>query len=519
MEVKTARLTKQVVCVLIHRTGVLQKGRKVLSKSSRRKKKKRTTISALQVILLLLVLALIGSAVLFFTDIFGVASSVRNLLTGSQVEIIDEFGIHQITGDYTINEPDQKLEDTHISGNLYLGPGIGDGSVDLINVAVDGSVLVQGGGLNTIYIRDCSLNELKLNRPLGEVRIVASGDSSIDKAVLETGSRLLNNPAPGFEGFITIEIMTAEQVKLNGNFEAIIVNVPDANLEINSLSVGKLAIIRQAGGTVVVFPSMGLIENLYLDGSAFLIGEYEVAKAYLSAPGISELSGTFNDAEIFAEAGHFKFLAGSLFKNLIVEYSALNNLMFMEAGSSITELVLNEATEIKGEGQIENLHINAAGSVLDQIPAEIDFGGDYVVMVAGHEITSPELLKALIKHGDPLYTPVTTANQDIIAPVPKPAPAPAPAPKPEPAPTPEPEPEPTPEPKPEPVPDPIREFIVEEGLTPGKKLVIVTLSVSDPQNYTVRVSGTALGYNYDARSFWGEIDTSLAERKNVEVIR
>ncbi len=488
-----------------------------MSKSSRRKKKKRTKIGALQVMLLILVLALIGSAALFFTDIFGVASSFRNLLTASQVEIIDEFGIRQITGDYTIDEPDQKLENTQISGNLYLGPGIGDGSVDLLNVAVEGSLLVQGGGLNTIYIRDCALAKLKLNRPDGEVRVVVSGDTSINHAVIETGGRLLNNPAPGYEGFAAVEIMTTEEVTLNGSFEAIIVNVPDANVEINSLSVGKLAVNRQAAGTVVVFPSMGLIENLYLDGSAFLIGEYEVAKAYLSAPGISELAGSFIQARITAEAGQFKLLTGSMFKELTVEKEALNNVLMMDEGSAITALELNEATEIKGEGLIEKLFVNAVGSSLEQIPAEITFSGDYMVTIAGFEITTPEMLKALIEHGDPLYAAASTADQETPAPAPKPAPAPtpAPAPKPEPAP----EPTPAPEPEPEPEPDPIREFIVEEGLTPGKKLVIVTLSVSDPQNYTVRVSGTALGYNYDARRFWGEIETSLAERKNVEVIR
>jgi hypothetical protein len=481
-----------------------------LSKSSRRKKKKRTTISALQVFLLVLVLALIGSVALFYTDIFGVASSVRNLLTASQVEIIDEFGIRQITGDYTINEPNQKLEDTQISGNLYLGPGIVDGSVELVNVAVGGSVLIQGGGLNTIYIRDCDLAQLKLNRPDGEVRVVVYGDTSINHAVIETGGRLLNNPAPGYDGFATIEIMTDEDIKLNGSFEAIIVNVPDANMEISSLSIGKLAINRQGAGSVVIFSSMGLIENLYLDGSAFLIGEYEVAKAYLSAPGFSELAGSFTQAGITSEAGQFKLLPGSLFKILTVEKEALNNLLIMDEGSTIKELELNEATEIKGEGLIEKLLVKSVGSSLEQIPAEISFSGDYMVTIAGFEITTPEMLKALVKHGDPLYATSATANQETSAPAPKPAPA-APAPKPEPAPTPEPE--------PEPEPDLISEFIVEEGLTPGKKLVIVTLSVSDPQNYTVRVSGTALGYNSDARRFWGEIEASQAELKNVEVIR
>jgi len=490
-----------------------------LTKSSRRKKKQRTKIGALQVMLLILTLALIGSAALFFTDFFDVASSVRNLLTASQVEIIDEFGIRQITGDYTIDEPDQKLEDTQISGNLYLGPGIGDGSVELSNVTVVGSVLVQGGGLNTIYIRDCIMIELKLNRPGGEVRIVASGDTAIDHAVIETSGSLLDNPAPGFEGFKQVEVMTTEELKLNGSFDTVIFNVPDAKVEINNAEINKLVINRQASGAMIVFPTAATIKNLYLDGATYLSGESTIERAYLSAPGMTELKGSYNQAKVTAEAGQFKIMSGTIISELTIEREALNNSITMEDDTLIAELTLNEATEIKGEGLIEKLFINAAGSTLEQIPGEIFFGGDFVVTIAGHEITTPDMLAALIEQGDPLYADSSSGNQETPTPAPKPAPAPAPAPKPEPAPEPEPVPAPEPAPEPVPEPDPIREFIVEEGLTPGKKLVIVTLSVSDPQNYTVRVSGTTLGYNPDAKRFWGEVETSLAERKNVEVIR
>jgi len=484
-----------------------------LTKSSRRKKKKRTKIGAPQVILLILSLALIGSAALFFTDIFGVATSVRNLLTASQVEIIDEFGIRQITGDYTIDEPDQKLEDTQISGNLYLGSGIGDGSVELTNVVVKGSVLVQGGGLNTVYIRDCTLAEIKLNRPDGKVRIVASGDTTVESAVIETGGSLLDSPAPGFEGFKFIEIMTTEELKLNGSFDTIIFNVPDAKVEINNAIINKLVINRQAAGTMIDFPSEATIKKLYLDGSTYLSGASIIEKAYLSAPGITELTGSFNQINVTAEAGQYKLMTGAAITELSIEKEALNNSLTMENDTLISELALNEATEVNGEGLIEKLFVNAAGSTLEQIPSEIVFGGDFVVTIAGQEITTPDMLAALIEQGDPLYADSANGNQAVTTPAPKPAPAPAPAPKPEPAP------EPTPVPEPEPEPDPISDFIVEEGLTPGKKLVIVTLSVTDPQNYTVRVSGTALGFNYDARRFWGEIEASQAERKNVEVIR
>ncbi len=490
-----------------------------MSRSSRRKKKKQTKISPLQVFLLILVLLVVGSAAIFFTDIFGVATSVKGLLTASRMELVDEFGIRQIAGDFTIDNPGEKLEDTHIGGNLYLAPGIGDGSVELINVAVEGSVLVQGGGRNTIYLRDCIIPELKVNRPDGEVRIVASGDTTIARTVIETGANLLENPAPGFEGYESVEIMTAEPVKLTGTFNTIIFNVPESNVELNSTALGRLIVTRPAAGSAITFPDGLVIESLYLDGAVFLLGRCTVNNAYLSAPGITELNGLFDLVTISAEAGQFEFLGESTVNGLIVEKEALNNVLTMPEKVSVTTLELNEATEVKGEGLIEMLIVNAAGSNLEQIPENIEFGGDYVVTIAGHEITTVEMLKALIEHGDPLYVASSGSSQGTSSPAPSPSPTPAPAPAPAPKPEPAPVPEPEPTPEPQPAPDPIRDFIVEEGLTPGKKLVIVALTASDPQNYTVQVSGTVLGYNADAKRFWGEVDADQALRSNVKISR
>jgi hypothetical protein len=50
-------------------------------------------------------------------------------------------------------------------------------------------------------------------------------------------------------------------------------------------------------------------------------------------------------------------------------------------------------------------------------------------------------------------------------------------------------------------------------------MVIVKLNASDPQNYTVKVAGTPLGYNADAKRFWGEIDEADALREKVVVSR
>ncbi len=63
----------------------------------------------------------------------------------------------------------------------------------------------------------------------------------------------------------------------------------------------------------------------------------------------------------------------------------------------------------------------------------------------------------------------------------------------------------------------IEDFLVEEGLSPGKKLVIVLLDTPEPDDYTVSVGNTELSYNEDIGGFRGEVDEDEAELGKVKV--
>ncbi len=484
-----------------------------MSRSARRNKRRKKKIGLPHLLISVALIIVVASIILFFTDSFGLASSLRGLITASSVEMIDSEGKRIIDGDFTIDTPDEKLEDMHIYGNLYLTAGIGDGSVDLVNITVDGSVLVQGGGLNSIYMHDCTFEGIKVNRTGGRVRLVASGETTAKKTVLETGAKLEENLDTGFDGFRSIEVMTADKTVLVGSFASIHISVKDADVEIDSEELDELVVTTSGAGTQIIFPDGMLINNLYLNGAAYLIGQVEVDEAYFSASGIIELSGDFKYARILAEAGQLDLKEESTFTELIVAKDAFNNVINLYEDVKITYLELNEAVEVKGEGEIEKVVINAPGSTMEQIPLEIEFLQEVSIFIAGHEISSPEMLKNLIEYGDPHYT----ASAETVAEPVTPAPEPEPEPESEPEPEPESEPEPEPEPEPKPEPDLVKDFMVEEGIIVGKKIVIVSLTVEDPQNYTVTVGDTQLPYKPEVKMFWGEVSEADAERSKVVV--
>lgn len=67
--------------------------------------------------------------------------------------------------------------------------------------------------------------------------------------------------------------------------------------------------------------------------------------------------------------------------------------------------------------------------------------------------------------------------------------------------------------------DLIKDFIVADGVAPGKKLVVVTLTVSDPQSYRVYIAGETLVYSAVVAGFSGEVGEENALQSKVAVLK
>jgi len=503
-----------------------------MGRSALRRKRRKRKISLFAIATSIVIFLVTFSAVVFFNDSFGFASSLRDLLTATRIEKVDAGGIQVIDGDYTIDNPGERLEDAQVTGNIYLGPGIGDGSVDLINVMVDGSVLVRGGGMNSVFMRDCIFDEVKVNRPGGRVRLVFSGESIVESIDLETGARLVENLAEEGLGVKSVRVLTEEKVELAGDFEEIQLLAGEADLDIVSSSLKRLFIDQAAAGSTIAYPEDIYIEDMQLDGSAYLFGRGSVNRAVISAGGNSELEGFFNRVEVTAEAGFFDLIEGSTYQELVVRTGALNNAFYLYEEVIISELELNEAVKIEGKGDILKVIINAAGSNLEQIPHEIEFLQDVSVVIDGHEISTLEMLKALREHGDPDYVAEPTAAWQETAAEPEPEPEPETSAEPTEETAPDPEPEET-----EADPDPEAEEKEEAGeeaeqidgvlpgfeleilspeegdeiLLQGKNLLFIILDTDRPDRYQVILDNEELTYLEEVKQFYGLVDQEAQE--------
>ena len=101
-------------------------------------------------------------------------------------------------GNVTITASGVTLQNTTITGNLYLTEGIGEGEVTLINVTVQGTTKIAGGGRDSIRLRDTNLGGALVNVPSRKlVRILAQGGTAVGALEARTPTRLEEDDLTG----------------------------------------------------------------------------------------------------------------------------------------------------------------------------------------------------------------------------------------------------------------------------------------------------------------------------------
>lgn len=167
-------------------------------------------------------------------------------------------------GNVIINTDGVTLKDVTVTGDLIIGDGVGSGEAKLDGVTVEGTVIVRGGGENSVYFEDCKLELIKVIKPFeGEgttpLRLVFLGstNTTVRIEVLSLNSNVLID---GTVGTISIEGKYAF-VKVSGKVDAVFV-------------IGEGVIINNSGTirdlnaeTDVTVTGNGRVENIKGDGS------------------------------------------------------------------------------------------------------------------------------------------------------------------------------------------------------------------------------------------------------------
>ena len=193
-----------------------------------------------------------------------------------------------IKGNAIIKVSHVSLKNLIIEGNLLLDTGIGEGSVNLINVQVKGSTSVEGGGPNSINLVNSALGKVIVSKKQGSVRIVSSGTTKVVNVEVGSSVKLeeLNSSGEGF-GDVVVKnsIPTDATVKFAGAFKQVTVDGKKVNIEMESGSIDRLNLSNKAMDTVVNLAKNTSINNLILDSATRIKGNGKITNAYINVSG------------------------------------------------------------------------------------------------------------------------------------------------------------------------------------------------------------------------------------------
>jgi hypothetical protein len=196
-------------------------------------------------------------------------------------------GTSTINGNVTVNVPGVNIQNTSIEGNLLLTAGVGDGRIQLDNVAVSGITTINGGGAHSIVIDNSNLNEIVVDKESGEKpEIVAQGSSVVGSVYLESWASLEETDLTG-EGFDIVQIAPTFKsnawLDFTGDFEVDVDSPANINLLKGKFSVN---ISGQAAGSNINILSNATLNKLVADGSVQVKGTGAVKRAEIDTDGV-----------------------------------------------------------------------------------------------------------------------------------------------------------------------------------------------------------------------------------------
>jgi hypothetical protein len=195
-------------------------------------------------------------------------------------------GSETITGDVDVTVPGVILENMNIQGNLVLDTGIGEGDVHLNHVQVSGTTTVKGGGPNSVHLQDSVLSKLIVNKPQGDVRVEATGTTSVAEVSLQSGAKLEQNTSSGGFSNVSLDgVSSGALVTLVGNYDRVVSNSAGAMLQLAGGTISNLAISNQASNSSVVLADDSTIKSLVLDSATNVVGKGMIENATINVSG------------------------------------------------------------------------------------------------------------------------------------------------------------------------------------------------------------------------------------------
>ena len=211
---------------------------------------------------------------------------------GTPVSQSGTYSLGGVFGNVTITAPNVTLRDTTVSGDLYISGGVGLGGIKLENVNVLGRIIVSGTGESeagdaSVVMRNVNAKAMLVDNMRNKtVTIRADGITEIADTVVRTTAYLEDNNTDD-KGLLNISLEgePGTRLTLAGRIKEVVNKSPDSTVQVAKGSVKKLTVDESATNSTVQIDRNTKVEELNLDVATNVIGEGDIGKLNINAPG------------------------------------------------------------------------------------------------------------------------------------------------------------------------------------------------------------------------------------------
>ncbi|MEK0316487.1 carbohydrate binding domain-containing protein [Cohnella sp. 56] len=115
-------------------------------------------------------------------------SAMLHELTGHLYAAAGQYNEASTMERATVTASGVSLNGPEITKSLRLTAGIGEGDVTLSEVRASGKLLINGGGKNSVHVKDSQLGDVVIDKEGEPVRLVLEGQSSVERITANTSA-------------------------------------------------------------------------------------------------------------------------------------------------------------------------------------------------------------------------------------------------------------------------------------------------------------------------------------------
>mgnify|MGYP002510636375 FL=1 len=157
----------------------------------------------------------------------------------------------EVDGDNVIiSSTNVTVKGVDVKGDVVIADGVGDGDVFFEDVTIGGRLVVRGGGMNSVHFKDSKVGTVIMSKVDGNVRLVVTGESTVETVAVEAGKASTDVRVEGTVGAVVVNDNASTVVLADATVAKVEVNKANTTVSLAGKTVvAEMTVAAGATGT------------------------------------------------------------------------------------------------------------------------------------------------------------------------------------------------------------------------------------------------------------------------------